>query len=101
MALQVAVARTGSRAASAAAGARWQPVEEFLAGQPVAGEVIVAVKIPAVRTGDALWSYKVCLSFRLIENTQRALKGVCQKTLPCHSWTQAPPLWFSEVCPQL
>ena len=41
----------------------WQSVQSFVSAssKPAPGEVVIAVRLPAVKPGDHFWSFKVCV----------------------------------------
>lgn len=53
----------GAEVQTASPGAKptWQPVGSFLGapGKPAPGEVVIAIRLPAVKPGDSFWSFKV------------------------------------------
>ena len=71
----------GAEVQTASPGSKpaWQSVQSFVsASKPAPGEVVIAVRLPAVKAGDHFWSFKVCLScaeenVTLLSNAQTKL----------------------------
>lgn len=54
----------GAEVQTASPGSKpaWQSVQSFVSasGNPAPGEVVIAVRLPAVKPEDHFWSFKVC-----------------------------------------
>ena len=54
----------GAEVQTASPGSKpaWQSVWSFVSasGNPAPGQVVIAVRLPAVKPGDRFWSFKVC-----------------------------------------